>query len=109
MKRMIEQDPLLIYNASVKFISLFCAPGVTDASSCVEGAGNDSSTSTTMLSNVECFNEFSNTQSETEQTKITPQSDNITCECNKEAEKLHCEQRTGQLVKEVRLCLSMCM
>ncbi|KAL7378146.1 hypothetical protein ABVT39_009362 [Epinephelus coioides] len=75
--------------------------GVTDASSCVEGAGNDSSTSTTMLSDVECFNEFSNTQSETEQTKTTPQSDNITCECNKEAEKLPCEQQTGQLVKEL--------
>lgn len=79
-------------------------------SSCIEGDGSDSSSSTSILSN----DEHSNTQSVIEQqVKTTPQSEeqqvsiNITCECTKVKEKLPCEQQTGQLVKEVRSCLSV--
>ncbi|XP_076608362.1 uncharacterized protein LOC143333877 [Chaetodon auriga] len=82
--------------------------GVTDTSSCIEGAGSDSSTSTTMLSNDGRFDEHSNVPSETEQqVETTPQSEeqqvsiNISCECMKLKEKLPCEQHTGQLVKEL--------
>ncbi|XP_070836781.1 early endosome antigen 1 [Chaetodon trifascialis] len=82
--------------------------GVTNASSCIEGAGSDSSTSTTMLSNDGRFDEHPNVPSETEQqVKTTPQSEeqqvsiNISCECMKVKEKLPCEQHTGQLVKEL--------
>ncbi|XP_042361617.1 trichohyalin-like [Plectropomus leopardus] len=81
--------------------------GVTDASSYVEGAGSDSSASTTMPLNAGCFDEHSNTQSETEQSKTTSQNEeqqasiNIIRECMKETEKPPCEQQTGQLVKEL--------
>ncbi|XP_039680491.1 trichohyalin isoform X2 [Perca fluviatilis] len=61
--------------------------GVTDVSSCVEGAGSDGSTSTTILSNLECLEQ---------QVSI-----NATCERTKEKDKLPCEQQTGQLVKEL--------
>ncbi|TDH02752.1 hypothetical protein EPR50_G00155970 [Perca flavescens] len=61
--------------------------GVTDVSLCVEGAGSDSSTSTTMLSNLECLEQ---------QLSI-----NATCERTKEKDKLPCEQQTGQLVKKL--------
>ncbi|XP_075942831.1 uncharacterized protein LOC142945301 [Anarhichas minor] len=84
--------------------------GVTDASSCVDGAG-DSSTSTAMLSNVECFDEHSDTPSKTEQSwqqVITPpRSDeqqvslNVTRESTKDNDQVPCEQQTGQLVKEL--------
>ncbi|XP_068583969.1 early endosome antigen 1 [Cebidichthys violaceus] len=84
--------------------------GVTDASLCVDGAG-DSSTSTAMLSNVECFDEHSDTLSKTEQSwqqvKTPPCSDeqhlslNSTYENTKDNDQLPCEQQTGQLVKEL--------
>ncbi|XP_034749170.1 cingulin isoform X2 [Etheostoma cragini] len=61
--------------------------GVTDVSSCVEGAGSDSSTSATLLSNLEFW----------EQQVLT----NATCEDTKEKDKLPCEQQTRQLVKEL--------
>ncbi|KAA8584951.1 hypothetical protein FQN60_003645, partial [Etheostoma spectabile] len=61
--------------------------GVTDVSSCVEGAGSDSSTSTTLLSNLEFLEQ---------QVSI-----NSTCEDTKEKDKLPCEQQTRQLVKEL--------
>ncbi|XP_070778992.1 trichohyalin [Enoplosus armatus] len=84
-----------------------CHQCVTDASSSVEGAGSDSSASTTILSN-ECFDEHSNMRREIEQqVKTTAQSEeqqgsiNITHECIKVKEKLPCEQQTGQLVKEL--------
>ncbi|XP_031717740.1 protein outspread isoform X2 [Anarrhichthys ocellatus] len=84
--------------------------GVTDASSCVDGAG-DSSTSTSMLSNVECFDEHSDTPSKTEQSwqqvKTPPRIDkqqvslNVTRESTKDNDQVPCEQQTGQLVKEL--------
>lgn len=94
-------------------IFIFCVKpsvaGVADASLCVEGAGSNSSTSTTMLSKDECFDEHSNMRSEIDQqVQTTAQSEeqqvstNITCERTKVKEKLSCEQQTGQLVKEVR-------
>ncbi|XP_035852839.1 trichohyalin-like isoform X2 [Sander lucioperca] len=61
--------------------------GVTDVSPCVEGAGSDSSTSTTMLSNLECLEQ--------------QVSMNATCERTKEKDKFPCEQQPGQLVKEL--------
>lgn len=85
---------------------------MTGASPGVEGAGNDSSTSTTMLSS----DGHSNTQSGIEQhVKTAAQSEeqqasvNTTCECTKVKEKPPCEQQTGQLVKEVRSRLSVFM
>ncbi|XP_045931163.1 myosin-11 isoform X3 [Micropterus dolomieu] len=82
--------------------------GVADASLCVEGAGSNSSTSTTMLSKDECFDEHSNMRSEIDQqVQTTAQSEeqqvstNITCERTKVKEKLSCEQQTGLLVKEL--------
>ncbi|XP_068434496.1 early endosome antigen 1 [Clinocottus analis] len=84
--------------------------GVTDASSCLDGAG-DSSTSTARLSDVECFNEHSDMLSKTEQSwqqvKTTTRSDepqvliNVPRECTKDNAQLPFEQHTGQLVKEL--------
>ncbi|XP_018526020.2 LOW QUALITY PROTEIN: golgin subfamily A member 4-like [Lates calcarifer] len=89
----------------------FCAPGVTDAALCAEGAGNHSSTSTVVPSNDERFDECSEMESEIEQSwqevKTTPQSEvqqapiNTTRECTEDKETLQCEQQTGQLVKEL--------
>lgn len=76
----------------------FCAAGVTDASLC---AGSDSSTSTTVLSNDECSNTGSEATPQSEEVSI-----NVSCECMKMKEKLPREQQTGQLVKEVRSCLT---
>lgn len=91
----------------------FCVLGVTDASSCAGGAKSDRFSSTTKLSNDECFDEQSDMQRENEeQVKTATQredqqvSSNMSCECAKVKEKLPCEQQTGQLVKEVRSCLT---
>lgn len=85
-----------------------CAAGVT------LGVGGGSSTSTAPLSNAECHDEHSNMHSEIEQNsqqvKTTTQREekqvttDASCECTEEKEKRPCEQQTGQLVKEVRLC-----
>ncbi|XP_027140986.1 golgin subfamily A member 4 [Larimichthys crocea] len=78
---------------------------VTDALSCVEGAGSDSLTSTTMQSNEECCDEHPNMQSETEQQIKASEEQRVTkntsYECTKATEKQSCERQTGQLVKEL--------
>ncbi|KAG8007091.1 ATP-sensitive inward rectifier potassium channel 12, partial [Nibea albiflora] len=78
---------------------------VTDALPCIEGAGSDSLTSTTMQSNDECRDEHPNMQSETEQHVKTSEEQRVTkntaYECTKATEKLSCERQTGQLVKEL--------
>ncbi|CAK6963256.1 trichohyalin-like [Scomber scombrus] len=75
-----------------------------------EEGRSDSSTSTAGLSNDDCLDEHSNTQSETEQNsqqvKTTTQMGekqvaiNTICDCMKGKEK-PCEQQTGQLLKEL--------
>lgn len=83
----------------------FSAPGV---SSCAEGAESKILTSTIKLSN-----EQSDMQRNTEEeVKTTTQSEeqvsfNMSCEGTKEGGKLLCEQQTMQLVKEVKLCLTV--
>ncbi|XP_069566380.1 early endosome antigen 1, partial [Brachyistius frenatus] len=85
--------------------------GVT-IESCVEGSQSDSCPSTAVLSNDECFDEHSNTQSAIQQiwqqVETAPQRQdrqvpiNGGCDCSKDKETLPCEQQTGQLLKELQ-------
>lgn len=89
----------------------FCVLGVTEASSCAGGAKSGSFSSTTELSNDKCFDEQSDMQREIEEqvktaTQREEQQVSPNMSCAKVKEKLPCEQQTGQLLKEVRSCLT---
>ncbi|XP_023254603.1 trichohyalin-like [Seriola lalandi dorsalis] len=92
-----HQRPLLVATTQT---------GVMNASSCAEGAGSHSSTSTAVPSSEEHSNMGSEIEQNCQELKTTPQSEEQqvsinTRECTKDKETPLCEQQTGQLVKEL--------
>ncbi|XP_035801881.2 trichohyalin-like [Amphiprion ocellaris] len=78
---------------------------MTDASLHVKGTQSDSSNSTEVLHNDKCFDEDPNTQSTIKHVETTThreeQQVSTTTANTEDKETLQCEQKTGQLVKEL--------